>query len=196
MRVVAKELSIDSAAEALGGEVPLVLYCDPPWGPGLLAMFRTMNGQPEHETDWPGFLSLLADVAHFSRATHVFIEMGPRWIDELAATMERAGFREAARWRMLYGQRKKPLPCFLWYSGPGAPCDPIDMFGEPATRHVIDSVAVPGALVFDPCCGKGMTARCAVRAGMRFAGVELNPKRAQVTIDWLEKHDRHRAHSS
>ena len=119
---------------------------------------------------------------------HIFVEMGLRWVDELASAMLAVGFPERARWRVLYGPAKDPLPNMLWYSGPRASCDPTGMRGEPMTRHVIESVAVPGALVFDPCCGKGMTARCAIRSGMRFAGVELNPKRAAVTTAWLEKH--------
>lgn len=43
--------------------------------------------------------------------------------------------------------------------------------------------------VFDPCCGKGYTARAAVAAGMKFRGIELNPKRAAVTIGWLSRRE-------
>ena len=198
MTVIVGELSVELATLAIGGERADIIYSDPPWGEGNLKYWRTHNGQCGHPVEWRGFLFTVRDVAvaTLRPGGHLFIEMGLRWVDELAVVMGAAGFSECNRWRMYYGSRKKMFPNVLWYSGPGAPCDPTDMFGEPATRHVIDSVAVPGALVFDPCCGKGMTARCAVRAGMRFAGVELNPKRAQVTIDWLEKHDRHRAHSS
>jgi predicted methyltransferase len=42
--------------------------------------------------------------------------------------------------------------------------------------------------VFDPCCGKGYTARAAVASGMMFRGIELNPKRAAVTVEWLRSH--------
>jgi len=49
-----------------------------------------------------------------------------------------------------------------------------------------DQVAEPGRLVLDPFVGEGLTARFAVRHGMRFAGNEFNPSRAQQTARILE----------
>jgi len=192
--VVVGELTLERALAALSGELADIVYSDPPWGPGNLMYWRTHNSETGRPS-WPAFLAIFCGIVRESVKPdgHVFVEMGLRWVDELATAMLAVGLPERARWRVLYGPAKKPLPNVLWYSGAGASCDPTGMRGEPMTRHVIDSVAAPEALVFDPCCGKGMTARCAVRSGMRFAGVELNPKRAQVTIDWLAKHDPYRA---
>jgi hypothetical protein len=64
--------------------------------------------------------------------------------------------------------------------------DPTGLSDIKMTKRVLESVAKPGALVFDPCCGKGMTAKAAHFHDMRFAGVELNPKRAAVTRKFLE----------
>lgn len=188
-RVLVGELSVALAKQALRGERAQIVYSDPPWGLGNLKYWRTHNSQPGHPVSWEDFLNTLARVVQASVAprAHVFLEMGCRFVDELAAVMADHGFPECTRWSVLYGPQVKPLPNVLWYSGPGASCDPTGLRGEPMTRHIIDSVAVPGALVFDPCCGKGMTARCAVRAGMRFVGCELNPRRAEVTRQWLER---------
>lgn len=190
-RVVVGELSVPLARSALGGERASIIYSDPPWGEGNLKYWRTHNGQCGHPVSWTSFLDTLATVVSESLAPvgHLFLEMGVRWVDELSRVMATAGFSESRRWSVLYGPAKKPLPNVLWYSGPGVTCDPTGMRGEPMTRHVIDSVAERGALVFDPCCGMGMTARCAVRAGMRFVGCELNPKRAAITEEWLSRHD-------
>jgi len=195
MSLIVGELSIECAREALQGERADIIYSDPPWGVGNLKFWRTHNAQTGHPADWRAFLLTLGAVARtaLKPGGHLFLEMGCRWVDELSEVMAVAGFPERARWRCFYGPASKPLPNVLWYSGPGASCNPTGMRGEPMTRHVLNSVAVPGALVFDPCCGKGMTARCAVRAGMRFAGCELNPKRAAVTAEWLRKHDPSRA---
>jgi hypothetical protein len=187
--VLVGELSLGLAQRALDGRQADIIYSDPPWGPGNLMYWRTMNGEKERP-DWDRFLDTFCSVAQASLAPggHLFVEMGLRWVDELASAMLTVGLPEQSRWRVLYGPAKSPLQNVLWYSGPGAPCDPTGMRGEPMTKHVMESVASPGALVFDPCCGKGMTARCSIRLGMRFAGCELNPQRAAVTSAWLERH--------
>lgn len=185
--VIIGELTHERAATALADNKADIVYSDPPWGQGNLRYWRTHAGQ-QVEVEWSGFLGLFCDVVAESirPGAHVFVEMGLRWVDQLSGEMAARGLPEVARWRCRYSAQK--LPNALWYSGPGAACDPTDMSGVAMTSHVLGSVAVPGALVFDPCCGKGMTARCAVRHGMRFAGVELNPARAAVTIDWLSRH--------
>lgn len=185
-RLAVGELTMSRAELALAGERSEIVYSDPPWGPGNLMYWRTKNDETNRPS-WPDFLATFcAVVAASSRPVgHVFVEMGTRWIDDLANAMAAHGLTETARWAVRYGNPQRPN--VLWYSGPGVSCDPTGMSGEPMTQHVIDSVAVPGALVFDPCCGKGMTARCALRAGMRFSGVELNPDRASVTRRWCER---------
>lgn len=190
MTVLVGELSVELSRRALAGSLADIVYSDPPWGEGNLKYWRTHNGQCGHPVNWSQFLRTLRDVvaATMKPGGHLFLEMGCRWVDELAEVMGDAGFAETSRWSVLYGPKAKPLPNVLWYSGPGASCNPTGMRGEPMTRHVLDSVAVPGALVYDPCCGKGMTARCAHRSGMRFVGTELNPKRAAATRDWLARH--------
>ena len=186
-RVEIGELTLDRARRALDGQRADIVYSDPPWGPGNLMYWRTHNGETERPS-WQSFIVNFCRVVEKATTpgAHVFVEMGNRWVDELADAMLRCGFPERDRWRCFYGNPK--LPNTLWYSGPGTTTDPSGMSGVAMTRRALEGVAKPGALVFDPCCGKGMTARCAVRLGMRFAGVELNPRRAAVTQAWLDKH--------
>jgi hypothetical protein len=184
--VVIGELSHERAKEALRGEKAQIVYSDPPWGEGNLRYWRTHNGQSDLLPKWDTFLNLFCDVVseNIAAGGHVFVEMGLRWVDQVALEMEKRGLPETQRWQCVYTSKK--LPNVLWHSGPIASCDPTGMGGVAMTAHVLGSVAVPNALVLDPCCGKGMTARCSVRLGMRFAGVELNPKRGAVTQAWLK----------
>lgn len=184
--LVVGELTQGRALEALSGEQADIVYSDPPWGPGNLMYWRTHNKETTRPS-WDGFLSTFCDVvaSAVKPGGHVFVEMGVRWVDELAAAMAIRDIKESARWNCLYGNPK--LPNVLWYAGPGCGTDPSGLSGVKMTHTALSGVADPGALVFDPCCGKGMTARCAVRLGMRFAGVELNPRRAEVTQRWLTK---------
>lgn len=184
MSLVVGELTPARASRALAGEKADIVYSDPPWGPGNLMYWRTHNKETERP-DWPTFLNTFCNVVAVSikPGAHVFVEMGLRWVDDLARVMSGLGIDEAKRFTCYYGNPK--LPNVLWYAGPGTTTDPGGMSGVAMTRRAIEGVATPDALVFDPCCGKGMTARCALRLGMRFAGVELNPKRAEVTQKWL-----------
>lgn len=184
--LVIGELTRERAFLALGGEKADLVYSDPPWGPGNLMYWRTHNKETVRPS-WETFLDTFVSVVSESVKTggHIFVEMGVRWVDELAHVMRSHGISESSRWNCLYGNPK--LPNVLWYSGPGCRTDPSGMSGVKMTHTALSGVATKGALVFDPCCGKGMTARCSIRLGMRFAGVELNPKRAEVTKLWLEK---------
>jgi hypothetical protein len=186
-RLAIGALTPGRADMVLAGEKPHVIYSDPPWGPGNLMYWRTQNGERKRPS-WPDFLGTLCDVLRtaMSAQTHVFVEMGTRWVDELAAAMAKRGLPERTRWTVAYGKPQRPN--VLWYAGPGVSCEPSGMSGEAMTTHALTAVARPGELVFDPCCGKGMTARCALRLGMRFAGVELNPKRAAVARRWAERY--------
>lgn len=187
-RIVIGEISDSLALEVLGDETVDITYSDPPWGPGNLMYWRTHNGESERPS-WSAFLRTFCRIvdSHTREDGHIFVEMGTRWVDELALEMERLGRKETERFTCLYGSPKRPN--VLWHSGPALPeeANPEGMSGVAMTSRVINAVARPGALVFDPCTGKGMTARCAVRAGMRFRGIELNPKRAAVTAKWLER---------
>jgi predicted RNA methylase len=188
MRVLVGELTPKAASIALAGGHADIVYSDPPWGPGNLRYWRTHNGEPDHEVNWNNFLRTFCKVVANSIKpdSHVFVEMGIRWVDQLAEFMAEHNIQELERWTCVYSAQK--LPNILWHAGPEKlPVDPTGLGAVKMTNMVLASIAKPGALVFDPCCGKGMTARCAVRNGMRFAGVELNPKRAGVTQQWLDK---------
>lgn len=183
--IVVGELTLARARAALEDSMADIVYSDPPWGPGNLMYWRTHNGETRRPS-WPVFLETFCAIVREStnHSSHVFVEMGTRWVDELAAQMARNGLVESRRFDCLYGNPK--IPNVLWYSGPGMTTDPSGLSGVKMTMTALRGVASPGALVFDPCCGKGMTTRCSLRLGMRFAGVELNPKRAKVTQEWLD----------
>lgn len=168
------------------GELADIVYSDPPWGQGNLMYWRTHNGE-KAKVDWGAFMRKFCRlVANNAKPNaHIFIEMGLRWVDDLAHEMASLGRLESRRWVVLYGSPK--LPNALWYCGPGEPVDVTGLSGVEMTTRALRSVAKPGALVLDPCCGKGMTARVAMRLGMRFAGNELNPKRLAVTSSWCSR---------
>lgn len=187
MSVVIGELNEARVVQALGGKLADITYSDPPWGPGIMKTFHKAAGSQPSQ-DWSTFIREWCRLVdkYTKKDGHIFVEMGLQWVDELAYTMAALGRPETHRCTVFYAS--PPLPNALWYSGPGQPTMPEGLSGVKVVTTALERVATPGALVLDPCCGLGMTARCAVRLGMRFAGVELNPKRAAKTIDWLQRH--------
>lgn len=209
-RVAVGDVTRGDVDRLMGREEADAIYVDPPWGPGALQMFATMDRPGSTPAKaWPDFLKgfCLALAVHRSRGTNtpVFVEMGPRWADEVAAAMEAHLMPVRARWACKYKSGLKFIPQALLYSGPELPAgfDPTEAHGPKlpliclkAAREValqglsqreIDTVIGDGITVLDPCCGLGFTARAAADLGMDFRGLELNPRRLDKTIEALEK---------
>jgi len=195
-RLLCGDLTTGAVDDLMGEEQADVVYCDPPWGPGALQMFSTMSDPVSTpRLQWPRFVDVLcAEIAHY-RAPHapVFIEMGLRWIDDLDASMENAGLPMIRRWDVTYGSRTCPRRSTVaLYAIRGNGLHMLHMpdppHGESVTQAILEAAVYPGLIVFDPCCGLGMTARIAHRLGGSFRGVELVSGRLDRTAEWLRRH--------
>ncbi len=51
----------------------------------------------------------------------------------------------------------------------------------------LEAAQKPSALVLDPFCGSGLTAKAAKALEMRFAGIELDPCQAEKTAKVLRR---------
>ena len=178
-------------ARLMGVERAAVVYSDPPWGEGNLRYWRTMAHDPALPR-WEDFRGqwCAAVACAITPDAAVFVEMGERWADDFATNLAAVGIAVTHRWIVQYGHPTRPN--VLLYAGPALPTgfDPSALSGPALPRACVAAVARPGAIVLDPCCGKGYTARAAVAAGMHFRGVELNALRLEVTERWLRSHTR------
>lgn len=169
-----------------------LVYCDPPWGPGIAKIFRTKAGVPNPNLDYPQFLASLGDIFRRYVRGEVWLDMGCRWIDLLDKIMAQSGARTLGIYETFYGRPSRPAR--LWrgafvnsnfplVEGKG----PTGLSGEKIAEWIFNFCAQPGGIVIDPCIGLGMTARFAHRYGMICYGMELHPRRLAVTIEWLAK---------
>ncbi len=201
-RLLCGDITAGAVWNLMGDEKADVIYSDPPWGPGNQQYWHTMRERGSApRTSWHDFVDTFAGVcaSHAKESAPVFVEMGMRWAEELAAAMSAAGFFMRHRWVVTYGPKKKPLPVTLNYfcrpsrwavdhSGlaqritHGMP-DPAH--GEPVTANVLRQVVQPGSVVLDPCTGLGMTARWTHKLGAHFRGTEMNATRLERTLSWL-----------
>jgi hypothetical protein len=150
--------------------------------------------------DWEAFWRTIGAFVMESGAPDVWFEMGisqtERWLGIIAEYAPPL----VGLWRVYYGAPPTSGP---YTHCPGRPNNiarfsaktdlPQPQFdglkGEAVTDKAFQCSMVDGAtgIVVDPCIGKGMTARFAHRYGLACYGVELNPCRLQVTLDWLEQ---------
>lgn len=190
-RLVVGDIHYGSIDLVMGGEKADLIYSDPPWGPGLLQMFATMNVRGSAPVvGWSTFLATFcaACAEHRTPTAPVFVEMGLRWVDELDAHMAQRGLDLRRRWTATYGSKRLPFALSL-YGGTDLDADAVVLpdppHGEAVTRAVLETLVCPGTVVLDPCTGLGMTARITHKLGGHFRGTELNPKRMEVTAKWL-----------
>jgi hypothetical protein len=197
-RVAVGDVQRGAVREFMRNERASIVYSDPPWGEGNLRYWRT-HANDATRPAWSEFVAEWTSsvAAALIPGGALFVEMGLRWADAFSDALASVGRPVSARWTTLYGPSSKLLPVALLYSGPSlrVAFDPSAMRGPTLPRecvreaaHAMRLDALPSEFrgsVFDPCCGKGYTARAAVASGMAFRGIELNPKRAAVTMDWL-----------
>ncbi len=168
---------------------PEIIYTDPPWGPGNLKYWRTMNKE-KTVPSWDIFKDCLFTTCNQAR-NHVFIEMGMRWKDEIVTEIQKATtLKHAKTWIVTYGAKELPVSLNYFVQAKTKPTKIRDLngfHGESYTWHSLKSVCKPGITVLDPCCGLGMTARFSMAMDMRFIGYELNSKRLSTTHKWINK---------
>lgn len=188
-RIAVGDVQMGAVADVMAADKAAVVYSDPPWGEGNLRYWRTAMGDSLRPR-WEDFRGqwCAAVASAITSESAVFVEMGERWADDFAAALAAVRIFVAQRWTVQYGH--PPRPNVLLYAGPSLPggFDPSALNGPALPRACVAAVAHRGEIVLDPCCGKGFTARAAVLNGMRFRGVELNPKRLEVTERWLRSH--------
>ena len=198
-KVTCASLTSGELDTMLAGERVDILYSDPPWGDGNLAYWKTMNKkmtgadvpQVKHDEMYDRLLELIATYVH----GHVFIETGLRWGDYVIQRFLNAGMVDVASYPLRYTSGSKLMENMLVcatigtnYKREWITFTPSPYRGAELVRRVVGSVAVPGGIVLDPCCGMGYTARAAVAAGMHFRGNELNQARLDKTIAFLQRH--------
>ena len=177
----------------LSGEKVRVLYSDPPWGDGNMKYWVTMNkkmtGKAFSPLSYDQLLTRIEQLIDRYVDGFVFIETGPRWVDQLLQRFERRYFGVQSVSMKYSG---KHVCWLVGASTSRAYKYPADfqalgkLTGAPVPRTAVGAVSVPNGIVLDPCCGMGYTARAAVAAGMRFRGNEFNAKRLQKTINFLQ----------
>jgi hypothetical protein len=188
-KVTNASLDAPIVEQALAGEVVSILYTDPPWNNAAYwkTLTKKMTGQEVRQISSSDILANIFRLAKKYVHGHVFVEYGPRWREQVNQLF-RENLHNVRVFDRTYLSGGRALPSILVY---GATSKDYYFNDEKAAHsdsltEIIAPVARPGAVIFDPCCGKGNTARAAMKLGMRFIGNELNAERLKATINSLK----------
>lgn len=195
--------------ELMEGRKADIMYVDPPWGTSAIKLFATLNEKHTGDVIVPSDLDTLLGSIFVGARDHVkhymVVEYGIRWRDQIQEAGLAAMFTPLGVYPVHYGTRPKSK------GGGSYPMD-LHLFGRTPDDHTPAgwATAVTGAkgypcvlaslevilrslkgldgrraLVLDPCCGMGYTAKASLHIGADFYGNELNLKRLASTVSKL-----------
>lgn len=171
-----------------------VVFSDPPWGSGNVSFWATKalkdtGVQPQLLT-YDQLLERVFGLIQKYCVGDVYLETGLRWEKQNVEWMERIGLKNIEVEICLYKGGAKMLPNLIMFGSFRGATGNLKrehhQTGVDVSARCVAHSAVPGGIVFDPCCGMGYSARAALLAGMQFRGNELNSVRLAKTIAKLE----------
>jgi hypothetical protein len=179
----------------LQGQTINILYCDPPWGDGMMKFFATLNKkQTGFRNDLIEFDQLIDRLFQLTKryvSGYACIEVGEQWVEPLKKQFENHGLFQTTVIKSKYGKR----PCFTIVAGTSNNY-PVkkdifgnmeEMSGGAVSGHIVGILKVENGKVLDPCCGLGFTAKATIDAEMTFYGNEVNALRLQKTVEILRR---------
>jgi len=193
---------IKGIEKLIGADRADLYYSDPPWGPGNLKYWDTMNkkqnpdAEPQDSSnfDYKRFVTTILKEAKKYTKGWIVIEYGQRWSDEVIKIAKGLGLYFCGKTYTLYRSGSKWLPVDMLVFNTERQIA-VDLRGWSDIRNeeeiiywFIKKVGLKeGSTIIDLCCGMGNTARVAMRHKCKFIGNELNWKRLSKTIKSLER---------
>jgi hypothetical protein len=180
----------------LKGSKAHILYTDPPWGDGNMKYWCTLNkrhtGQEIEAMSYKTLIKIIKDMIKNHVDGYVFLETGNKWLDETLEDVKDVIYNEKV-YSLRYKSGSKLLtnPVIVGTTNPNLVLPNLDALEGAIDEHSL-KIAIPllakeGAILLDPTCGMGNSARSAIQNKMRFVGNEFNSKRLEKTIISLKK---------
>ena len=165
------------------------VYSDPPWSKGNAKYWRTMAGN-KRDVDIKRFWEKFCHGVLLVAPEFIFIEQGVTHYRDFIEVAHSNNFpRLQNKWKVFYKSGNKLYEnVLLFFSDYHLDLDPSGLHGLRMTDCVFNDVKDKVSSVFDPCIGKGMTAKLAHKHDMICYGVELNRKRLNVVLDRFGKY--------
>lgn len=182
--------------QLMEGRKAHILYTDPPWGDGNMSYWCTINKRQTGKSFEPMPYKRLILIVKSIIANHVdgfvFVETGNKWLNDTLTDLKDVIYNQKV-FTLTYKSGSKILtnPVIVGTTNPNLQLpDLSDLEGaldEKSLQIAIPKLAKKDAILLDPCCGMGNSARSAIKNKMVFIGNEFNKKRLDKTIYSLKK---------
>lgn len=165
---------------------PDLMFTDPPWNDGNAKAFRTksgVDGESGKRVDVASLISLVLGIAA-ERRILAYCEGGVKEQEMNKRIIERLGGKVAKVYSITYMSAKRPCLLYAADFREIPKDDYVDGINGRDEAYVEDAVVshhMP-KLIIDPCGGRGGTAHCAARHGVRSLTSELSPYRMAEAI--------------
>ena len=153
---------------------PTLLYCDPPWGQGLVNGFRTKAGLDKADYRWEDLYRRV--IGYVGREVPIWLESGRREREQVLEILK--GYDNVTVFPATYYKRN---PSLIYYAGEVPPVVDVSGMDDGDTPGVVMS-RMPHGRVFDPCAGLGGTAVHAARQGWSSLSIEMSPFRQSAGL--------------
>lgn len=178
-RLSNKDIMIDDLSDLMQGIKSDVMYVDPPWGERNLKYWRTMNKQKGHPVDWLKFLHRLKYIYDKWCGKDLFIETGINYENDIKLIFGNTENMFITK----YKSGNKYYPALLLVYAKKFKTELLNKGGYDLVYNCLKNYE--NKSVFDPCIGKGLTAKVGRKLNMNIFGNELNLNRLNKTAKIL-----------
>ncbi len=157
-----------------------LIFVDPPWNLGNLNTFYTKAGRDDKQSSFERFYKRLFECIREIAPATCYVEVGKEYLAEFICEMKRL-FRHVTFYNSTYYHKKDHL-CYVVRGGAKKKRLLLDYMDE---EDIIAWICQHEdySCIGDLCMGRGLVGMNAYKAGRRFVGTELNPKRLSVLLE-------------
>lgn len=160
-----------------------LLFVDPPWNQGNLRTFYTKNEDVLEETFEDFYKRLFQVISEINPKT-AYIEIGKEYLADFIIELRKL-YKYVTFYNSTYYHSAKN-PCYVIRCSNKAKKPKLDgMDEENIIKWICENENYD--CIADPCMGQGLVAFYANKAGKRFVGTEMNPKRLAVARKRVEE---------
>ncbi len=161
-----------------------LVFVDPPWNLGNLNTFYTKADRTDYQNSFEAFYKRLFECITQIAPVTCYVEVGKEYLAEFILEMKRL-YRNVTFYNSTYYHRKENL-CYVVRGGSKRKKLPLDYMDE---EDIISWICwnEDYSCIGDLCMGRGLVGVNAHKAGKKFVGTELNPKRLSVLLEILAK---------
>ncbi len=159
-----------------------VIFTDSPWNQGNLTAFYRKAGIDVAQSSWALFKDRLFECVGWIDPKVCYLEIGKEYLADYIVAMRRL-YKHVTFYNSTYYHKRDNI-CYVVRGSKAFQKPKLDWMDE---EDIIEWVCRNEEYncIGDLCMGRGLVAVGAAKAGRRFVGTELNPKRLSVAIERL-----------